>query len=284
MDELFLPWWTVLLLGMWAAALTLWMHPSVHREIRFWAGVSTLVYLVLIFLALGGGHAAAGSATTDSSRFRLFNLVLAFGIAISLLASVWSLGRVSLPCKQICYVVLTFADAGICALFQQFEVSIGLLIVSGLTARSLIRKWSRQETVSWHERLAEFVKFANIPVPPERRGEFALIGGLAGLMAFALLGTISFSLHIETTRSTSNQRQSALPSRDQIERVLGKPPFGKNAASVIDLAFGARSDLVVLMAIAVFLALAISLTEGDEATSDPAISTSIPSASLGEMP
>lgn len=284
MDELFLPWWTVLLLGMWAAALTLWIHPSVHREMRFWAGISTIVYLALIFIALGGGSKVT-SVAPETPWFSLRNLGLAIGFAISLLASVWSLGRVSLATKQSCYSVLTFANASICVFLQQFEVAMGLLVVAGLTVRPLIQAWTLSGPVTWRERLDGFIQFLNFPIPPERRGEFGLIGGIAGLMAFTLLGTISYSIHFEMTRSTSNQHQSALPSQEQIQTVLGKQQSMNKSVSVVDLLLGARSDLVVLMAIVVFLTLAISMIDGRDTKPDPAPDTSVPAVptSPGEI-
>ena len=276
MDQLFLPWWTVLLLGMWAAAITLWIHPSVHREMRFWAGISTVVYLVLIFIALGGGPHVKASGVPVSSPFSLANLALAAGFAVTLIASVWTLGRVSQKSKQVCYVVLTLANAGIVFLFQQVEVGIGLLIVAGLNLWPLIQKGSFPWRVSWPERFADFVHLMRLEGRSETPGEFGLIGGVTGLMVFTLLGTISFSSRVEATRTTSSQRQSAPPSREQIETVLGKHKPAGNHVSVVDLLFGARSDLVVLMAIIVFLTLAISMIDGRDDKSDLKSDSSVP--------
>ena len=260
MDEPFLPWWSLVLLGMWAIALALWVHPSVHRETRLWAGLLTLVYMVLIFIALGGTPRTTASSES-AAAFGVVDLFLALGIAISLTASVWSLGRVSLRCRRSCYCVVTLSNAIICFLVKQPEVAIGLLFVAGLSIHPLIRDWPRQELLLWKNRLAEFTQFSQAAVPLEQRGQSVLIGIVTGSLAFTILGTISFSLHVETNGAASRPRSSALPSRDQIVEILGKQFGSQPEVSLIDLALGARADLVVLMAVVVLIYLAMSTSE-----------------------
>ena len=74
MDEPFLPWWLVLLLGMWAVALAVWQHPSVHREVRLWAGFLILVYSGLIFLALGFVSLPFGPAPSSAPQLQAIDL------------------------------------------------------------------------------------------------------------------------------------------------------------------------------------------------------------------
>ena len=54
MVESRLPWWLVLLLGVWVAGLTVWSWPRAQRQVRWGAGLLSLVYLVLLVTALGG--------------------------------------------------------------------------------------------------------------------------------------------------------------------------------------------------------------------------------------
>jgi hypothetical protein len=259
MDDPFLPWWSVLLLGMWSAAVTVWIHPSVHREMRVWAGLLTLVYIGLIFMALGGGPAVPNGKTTTSSHFGSRDLFLTVLIAISLTASVCSIGRLSSQCRTLCYVLLTLTNSGICVLLKQPEVAMGLVIVAGLNGRPLVRQWMRQKAVDWPDKLAEFTRFT--PVPPDQQSEFGLIGSLTAIMALVLLGTISFSIHFETLGSTSSRSQNGLPTPDEIDRVLRKQADSNSGTSVIVLVLDRRADVVVLMAVIVFLVLAMSMTE-----------------------
>ena len=261
MDEPFLPWWLVLLLGMWAGALAVWQHPSVHREIRLWAGLSTLVYLGLIFLALGVRPRVTAVASSHLVSDRIVNFGLAVCIIASLTAGVWMLGRIATRSRHLCYVVLTLSNAGFCFLVRAPELAVGLLAVAGLTSWPLIRKSMRARFRSSRESLTELFRFIDEPVPRESVGEFWLIGGLNGILACALIGTIAYSLRIETSRPSASPRYTALPSRDYLDRIHSLENDSTEKTALLDLAFGQRADVVVLMAGIVFLSLATTLND-----------------------
>ena len=116
MDEPFLPWWLMLLLAMWATAFAVWRQPAFHREVRLWAGLLTLVYVALIFLALGFGAHRPSAGPSPLANVRLLDLGLAICIVTSLAASVWIFGGIAVRGRQVCYVILTLANAAYCVL------------------------------------------------------------------------------------------------------------------------------------------------------------------------
>ena len=258
MKDSFLPWWCVLLLVMWSAAVTVWIHPKVHREMRIWGGLLTLVYCGLIFMAMGGMPVAGAGKVTSSSSIGLHGVCLFILIAVSLMAGVCSIGRLSARCRTLCHVLLTISNAGICFLLQQPEVAMGLLVVAGVKGWPLVRRWMRQRPEEWPDVLAEFTQF--ISGTPDNLGEFSLIGSLTALVALVLVGTISFSTRFEHPQSAMIPSQNGFSAAEQNDRILGKPstPGSKNA---IDEAFGRRADVVVLMTVIVFLGMAMLMTE-----------------------
>ncbi len=273
MDESFLPWWLVLLLGMWAAALTLWQHPSVHREVRLWAGLSTLVYLGLIFLALGLGGRVANAEGSWLAAFRLDKVGLAGCVIVSLTSSVWMLGRLSVRSRRLCYVLLTTSNAAFCALVQGPEMALGLLVIAAISAWPLIQEWRRTTLRSPREWLVGLVRFTETPVPRDQIGLFWLIGGLNGILACALIGTLAYSLRIETSRISASPRYTALPSREQLDRMQTSFHDPAEKSGLLDLATGQRADVVVLLAAIVFLSLATSLNDASsqqDALKEPA--------------
>jgi len=271
MNDPLIPWWLVLLLGMWAVALTLWVHPNVHREVRLWSGLSTLVYLALIFLAIGANLHQDLPSLSPTALSRLADISFAICLAVSLTASVYCLGRISLPCRRLAYLVHTLANACLCVLLQQPEVAFGLLIVVCVVAKPLIRRFTIPELNCVRHWLMTATRFTEEPVSSAKKSEYWLIGGLVSILAFTLLGTISLTLRGEMLRVASSPGHTALPTRDRLNQVLSNRNGPDRVASPLGLAFGRRSDLVVLMTVIIFLYLAMSMahdTEPDKVGSD----------------
>ena len=261
MDEQFLPWWLVLLLGLWTAALTIWQHPLVNREVRLWAGLSLSVYLGLIFLAVGLGPRGAGTGTVFLARAQFVSIGVVICIAMGLVSSVWMLGRTSLRSRRLCYTVVTLASAGFCALTHAFEIAIGLIIVAGFSLRPVFQRRPGDEWPSQKEFFASFVRFQTEPIPNERSGEAWLIAGLNLVLACVLVGTLAYSLRIESSRSTLGPPLTALPSREILQQLHPDETASVEQVTLLDLLAGRRADVVVLMAAIVFLCLAISLDQ-----------------------
>ena len=255
MDDPFLPWWLVLLLGMWGVALTLWRHPAVDREFRLWAGLATLVYCGMIFLAMGGRGQPGGT-----SSFQVSDLLFYVLIAISLAASVWSISRFAFPSRQVAYTVLAVANASLCFCWNQIEVGLGLLLIAGLNCVPLGRTFAGQKVPGFRELLDQLTRVENRIEAGENPGEFILIGGLTCVAALLLLGTVSYGERAETSRAISSPRHSILPSSELLAQVGPSRPQSGRAATVGDLIMGVRSDIVVLLMVIVFLNLAMSLT------------------------
>ena len=76
-----------------------------------------------------------------------------------------------------------------------------------------------------------------------------------------LLGTLAYSLRIETNRAGANPQYTALPSRGQLDSIHSRTGESKPDRPLLDLAFGQRADLVVLAGAIVFLCLAMTLND-----------------------
>ena len=259
MNDPFIPWWLVLLLGMWAVALALWVHPNVHREVRLWSGLSTLIYLALIFFALPANSRHDLPLVAHSTLSRVADFSFAVGLAASLIASVYCSGRVSLRCRRVGYLVHTFANACVCAFLHQPEVALGLLIVFGVVARPLVRNVSIPNSTSVRRWLTSAIEFRGGPVSSEKRGENWLVGGVVSILAFTFFGTIFYTQRCEISYVASSPRHSVLPIRDRLNEILVNQTGPGRAASSLDLALGSRSELLVLMTVIVFLLFAMSM-------------------------
>lgn len=270
MDETFLPWWLVLLLGMWATALTIWQHPSVHREIRLWAGLLTLVYFGLIFLALGFLPRLIGSAPSSIANVRWIDLGQVICAAISLMSAAWMLGRISFHACRSCYILMTFSNAAFCALVGQSEIGLALSLVAVLAAREPVLEWLRRGNRSIRSGLAIFFRFTDEHLPVEKTGVIWLTGGISFLLACVLIGTLAYSHRVESTRAMQSSRVSVIPSREQLDRIHSMAKRSPNDHPLVDLAFGQRADVVVLLAAILFLSLAVALNESRTKTTSVA--------------
>jgi hypothetical protein len=292
MDAPLLPWWLVLLLGMWAAALTLWRSPGVNREVRLWAGLSTVVYLGLFFLVVGGGSRGDDPVQAPSLFSRVADVSLIAGGMCSLTAGVWMLGRGSFRSRQLAYVVLTVANGAVAALLQGPELAIGLLCVAALSAKPLLLEWKQTAKRSLREWRGDLIQFDgpdNTGLDADRSdrdeiGEVWLTGAISAVLAVMMVGTLAYSLRVETSRTTAGSRYTALPSRAQLDGFLSRKNTGRREPALIDLAFGVRADVVVLMAVIVFLNLAIVATNSPDGTASqtPAGDAGLSNGSEGE--
>jgi len=255
MDDPFLPWWLVLLLGMWGVALTLWRHPAVDREFRLWAGLATLVYCGMIFLALGG-RGQPGRTTS----FQVSDLLFYVLIAISLTASLWSISRFVFSSRQVAYVLLAVANASLCFSWSQIEVGLGLLVIAGLNSVPFCRTFAGQKIPGFHELFVRFTRFETGSEGDENPGESILVVGLTCVAALLLLGTVSYVERAESSRAVSSPRHSILPSPGLLAQVFPSRTQTSRAATVRDLILGVRSDIVVLLMVIVFLNLAMTMT------------------------
>lgn len=254
MAESYLPWWLILLVGMWAIALVVWQHPSVHRELRWWAGLLTLVYMGFFFVALGKTPSATATSSAAVALPALSMAGLGLCMMISLSAGVWYVGRASELSRHFGYVVITLANCGVAFLMRAPEVAIGLSIVAGLEARRcfLRLRQFRPENPARHW-LSSLMQFHQQEVPRDQTGIVWVIGGLGAVLACLLLGTVGYAMRYETSRTVASTRLPSLPSRILSDQQ--KSPAADHA-SLVDVIFGSRADVVVLLSVIVFLGLA----------------------------
>src|SRR3569832_2044119 len=125
MNQSFLPWWLVLLLGLWAVALAVWQHPAISRESRLWAGFSISIYLAYLFLAIGFGpsNGPVDSATQSIAQISVVAMLVC--IAVGLSFGVMLVGSISACQQRLYYVLFVVAGAGFCALNRAIEIAIG---------------------------------------------------------------------------------------------------------------------------------------------------------------
>ncbi len=273
MSEIFLPWWLVLLLVMWATAVTAWYHPRVHREVRLWAGMSTLLYLGLIFWVIGASSASKAVTPSIIARSPLIDIGFVVCAIVSLTTSTWLVGHVSPSSRRLGYVACTLANSSAAAVMSAPEIAIGLSIVAVLAARPLALEWWRTKADrTMSQRLQELARFAEEPVAREKAGEIGLAWILGGILTCLLLGSFVYSLKVETSSHAADGRQTALPSRAELKRLhSGSRPSDRNSP-LLSVAFGERADLVVLLAVIVFLGLAMTRNdEGRQTGAQPSI-------------
>jgi len=253
MVESRLPWWLVLLLGVWVASLSVWSWSRASRELRWGAGLLSLVYLGLLCVALGGDPRVVTISGAVSPRVSITNWSGLVSGVTAVLAAVMLLGRPSVRGQWSWFLVLTLANSANC--FARGVASVGwaLLAVSALVCLPLGRELLSGTRSTWAEWL------------PVRRKESSPIGLMCGtgfVLALALIGTWRYTVRVETTRATASHRFSAIPSADRIRaalepKVVGSATGGFTPTGLLDLSLGRRADVMVLLAVLAFLALAM---------------------------
>lgn len=253
MAESRLPWWLVLLLGVWVAGLTVWSWPCARRQVRWGAGLLSVVYLVLLFLALGGDPRAMTAAGAVPRGMAAVSWgVLASG-AVALLAGVCLLGRPA-PCGQlIWFLVLTLANSVSCFVCGSASVGWGLFMLAAVTGLVLAREPGWKTRPLWSEWLPAW----NAPASRSASNSTGLAGVTGFVLALLFVGTLGHVTRVETLRATASHRFSAIPSADRVQAALETDAVRPAPAGPFASAFGRRADVLVLLAALAFLVLAM---------------------------
>jgi len=253
MVESRLPWWLVLLLGVWVAGLAVWSWPRAQRQVRWGAGLLSLVYLVLLFTALSGDPRIVSAIGAVPRGTAAVSWVFVASSAVTLLAGVFLLGRPSGRGSLAWLLVLTTANAVSGFVCGAASVGAALLAVSAVIGMILARELCQGTRPMWSELL-------DAPNPPATRSSsipIGLVGETGFVLALLLVGTVRFTVRVETSRSTASHRFSAIPSADRIRSALETGTTPGSAASPFESAFGRRADVIVLLAALAFLILAM---------------------------
>ncbi len=262
MHESRLPWWLVLLLGVWIAALSVWGSSRASREVRWGAGLLSLVYLALIFLALGRDLRALPSAAVSRGTAVTVSHCC---MAITMLAGVCLLGHLSRRGRLMWFILLTVANGANCFAIGAVSVGGTLWVAAIAVGIVLIREQRRDGWPLGSEWLRELIPISPHAItrevtPPmivlaSTRSELA--GATGFVLALLLLGTLGYAMRSETSRAVTSHRLSALPSADRIREALKTGDEGPLATCSFELLLDRRADVTVLLAVLVFLALAM---------------------------
>ena len=273
MEESYLPWWLILLLGMWAASFAVWQHPRVNPEIRHWAGIATWVYLLLSFVALSIGLTSAGTAVISQGVTQAGVVVC---IVLGVSASVWMWGPFSEQSQIVGYVIFTLASAGICLLMSSVWLAAGLGLLALLSAKPLllegVRNWRRSRLQVRREQWMNLFRIERTSDRSETPGVFALSGILNCVLACVLIGTLAYSIRVENTRTNHSPRFSALPSREglasreRLEKLHRRQASSTTEPAMTESSLSSRVDLIVLLAALVFMRLAMLLDDHAKTT------------------
>ena len=137
MDEPFLAWWLIVLVGLWSTSLTIWQCPSFRRDTRFWAGLLATIYLGLIFFAFGSLPGGA----INLQRMNPRQLEIVCSVATSSIVFVRMFGQIGVYGRRLCYVALLANNAALCLALGASEIGIGLTAVAVLSTISVFRVW-----------------------------------------------------------------------------------------------------------------------------------------------
>ena len=270
MAESHLPWWLVLLLGVWVAGLSVWSWPRAQRQVRWGAGLLSLVYLVLLFVALGGDPRVGSTGGAVSRGWTAASWSLLASSAVALLAAVCLLGRPAPRGQLMWFVVLTLANAASCFVCGSAGVGWTLLCLAAVTGIVLACELRQGSRLLWSEWLPAPGHFA----PQSAFTPVALVGATGFVLALLLVGTLGHVMRVETSRATASHRFSAIPSADRVRAALETDAVHPATSGPFELLFGRRADVLVLLAALAFLVLAMS-------QSARTVSGSIPLAPLG---
>ena len=248
MVESRLPWWLVLLLGVWVAGLSVWSWPHAKKELRWGAGLLSLVYLVLLFTALGGDSRAAQLSGTVPRGGAVASWPFVVSSAAAGLAVVMLLGRPTGRGQSGWFLVLTVANAASCFVCGAAGVGGTLLAVSSVIGLMLARELLRGARPKWDEWL---------PSPQTVAISIGLVWATGFVLALLLVGTLRYTVRVETSRDIASHRFSAIPSVDRVRSALESDATPRSRSGPFELAFGRRADVIVLLAALAFLVLAM---------------------------
>lgn len=250
-----LPWWLILLLGVWVISLTLWSWPRAQREIRWGAGLLSLAYLLLIFLALGGDPRTAAIASEEVVGSAAKSWPVLMANAVGLVAGFLLLGRPQSRGQLTWYTLLTLANATSCLASGAIGVGWSLLLMASAVSGVLILELSRGDGAS----LPEWFPLSKPDLTTvEQTVESVSVIAVTGLLlAMVFVGTIAYVMRVEVSRTNASQHFSAIPSADQIQKKLPASRDAESFSTLGVLILGRRADIVVLLSALAFLALAM---------------------------
>lgn len=253
-DEPFLSWWMIVLVGMWSIALTIWQCRSFHREIRQWSGLLACIYLILMFVAFGALSPHFGQLLFGQS------LTVLGQVLVNSIVFIWMLGPINCHGRRICYAFLLLGNASICEVAGATEIALGLTAAALLSFASLIQTWRRTGAVSLPDWLFQQMKLNwDSPHDLTQPGKYWLIGLATAVLTFVLLGTVSYAIRVESSRTNSSPRYSALPSRELLSQTHPLETDSPRLSAVMEYTFGQRPEIIVLTGAILFLGLASSL-------------------------
>ena len=254
MAESRLPWWLVLLLGVWVSGLSLWSWPRAQRQVRWGAGLLSLVYLVLLFMALGGDSRAVPTAGAVPRGMAVVSWSFLVSSTVTLLAGVCLLGRPSPNGQLIWFIVLTLGNSANCFVCGSVSIGCALLMLVAVTGVALAYESGQDARPKWSDWLP-----ASNPVAVQSASTpIGLVGVTGFVLALLLVGTLGYVMRVETSRATASHRFSAIPSADRVRAALETEAVPSSTAGPFELAFGRRADVIVLLAALTFLVLAMN--------------------------
>ena len=252
MDDSRIPWWLVVLLGIGVTGLAVWQSPRWKLQLRLGAGALALVYLALLAVAVGGDPLGIAAARS----WRLADLLVTGLGGVSLTSAVLLSGRPALRGQLIWFGLMSLANAGICFAWGVTGIATILVLTAAAVLVLLVRECRSGAPLSIGELWPPSTR-----EPTDESPDLAWLAGVTGvLLAVALIGTTYFALHAESTRAMTSRRHSAFPSRARIRSVLDIRSEEERSASVMDLTFARRADVVVLLAALAFVSLASTMS------------------------
>lgn len=264
MNESRLPWWLVLLLGVWIMALSVWGSSRAAREVRWGAGLLSLVYLALIFLALGGDPRASSTLSAAVPRGAA-EAVSAICAGSALLAGVCLLGQPTRRGRLMGFLLLTIANGVNCFAIGAASVGGTLLVAALALMLVLVRELGRDDWPPVTQWLRELIplspradtdaKSPEVHLPATTR--VGLAGATGIVLALLLVGTLRYAMRFETSRAVASHRFSALPAAERVRHALKSEVADRSTARPFELLFDQRADVIVLLAVLAFLGLAM---------------------------
>jgi len=231
----------------------------------------SLVYVVLIALALKPEAGPFRSSASDIQGNPEFSIGLVVSAAIAVVSTTFLLAATHIRGQLTWLMLLTFSIAVHCGMNRLFELSVSLAIsVIGLCT-ALFREWKRGEPVE----LIQFIPAwkssslrTDVKGSPDRMSG-GIVAATGVSLALLLIGTQNYWIRSESIRSMASSQTLSQMTAETIRNILHSTDSTDNFESksrddlnnpnenLIDLVFGNRADVLVLLATLTFLVLAL---------------------------
>jgi energy-converting hydrogenase Eha subunit C len=208
----------------------------------------TLLYFVLLASAIA---ATSRAKSPLQAVWGLTEILLILSGIVCVVSAMFLLARPPWRGQLVWFGLLSVGVCGVSVAMRSLDVAIASLVVGLMMLVAVLRNWKVPTIFGHHDMLPA----VGNEVSQQPVHDLFLTAGTGFLTAILLIGTFYYVTRAEMHRTTASRRHTAIPSRERVSSI--NPPNAEER--VDDLAFGHRSDVVILLTVLAFITVASAM-------------------------